>query len=186
MKKIILGLSTLLSVLGFSQETEFKLTKDGFTDFIVTPVENKTQTEMYKKAFDWVNVTFKNPKEVIKAQIENDYIRIEGSSNSLICINILGMKNCYLSKYQIEISFKDGKYKFDVSDLSFYTEPSQYGAGGWFPENFSKPSDYFKDNGDLRGRFKFYNEIPSYFNNLNIELKDFLVSDKIPSKKNDW
>ena len=94
MKKIIYFLLATISIsnLSFSQETEFKFDKEGFTDFVVTQCEGKTQAELYKKALDWVSVTYKNPKEVIKAQIENDYIRIEGSSNSLICLNILGKK----------------------------------------------------------------------------------------------
>ena len=94
MKKIIYFLLATISIsnLSFGQETEFKFTKEGFTDFVVTQCEGKTQAELYKKALDWVSVTYKNPKEVIKAQIENDYIRIEGSSNSLVCLNILGKK----------------------------------------------------------------------------------------------
>lgn len=186
MRRIILGLLVCFNLAIYGQETDFKLTKDGFTDFVVTPVENKTQAEMYKKAIDWISVTFKDPREVIKSQIENDYIRIEGSSNSLICVNILGMKNCYLSKYQIEISFKDGKYKFDVIEMSLFAPASQYSSGGWYPENFVKMDLYFKDNGELRGRYKYYPEIPVYFNKLNSELKDFILSDKIPSKKTDW
>ena len=111
MKKIILLLSLLSSsTIIYSQETEFKFVKEGFTDFVITQCEGKTQSELYKKALDWVSVTFKNPKEVIKAQIENDYIRIEGSSKNLVCFNAMG-KSCNTAKYNIEISFKDGKYK---------------------------------------------------------------------------
>jgi hypothetical protein len=55
MRKIILTSSLLMTILGFSQETEFKFTKDGFTDYVVTPVENKTAAELYKKTIDWVH-----------------------------------------------------------------------------------------------------------------------------------
>ena len=78
MKKILLLVLLTFSTLSFGQETEFKFTKNGFTDFVVTTIENKTQQELYKKTLDWIQVTYKNPKEVLLAQIENDYIRFEG------------------------------------------------------------------------------------------------------------
>ena len=61
MKKRITILAMMTSIFGFSQETEFKFTKDGFTDYLVIPCEGKTQTDLYKRAIDWVNVTFNNP-----------------------------------------------------------------------------------------------------------------------------
>jgi hypothetical protein len=186
MKKIILLSLLTFSTIIYSQETEFKFSKDGFTDFVITQCEGKTQTELYKKALDWVSVTFKNPKEVTKAQIENDYIRIEGSSSSLICLNILG-KKFNNATYQIEISFKDGKYKFDVIEVKQYTEPSQYSSGGWTEVGLTNTEAYYNKKGEIRGVFKYFPEfIPPYFNKLNLELKDFLLSDKIPSKKSDW
>jgi hypothetical protein len=188
MKKIIYFLLATISIsnLSFSQETEFKFDKEGFTDFVVTQCEGKTQAELYKKALDWVSVTYKNPKEVIKAQIENDYIRIEGSSNSLICLNILG-KKYNNATYQIDISFKDGKYKFDVIEIRQYTEASQYSSGGWSEVGLATTEPYYNKKGEIRGVFKYFPEfLPTYFNKLNLELKDFLLSDKIPSKKSEW
>ena len=185
-KNILIVVVFLFTILGFSQETEFKFTKEGFTDFVITEVRNKTQSEMYKKAIDWVSVTFKNPKEVIMAQIENDYIRIEGSSDSFICINSL-FKEFQKAKYQIEISFKDGKYKFDIISIQNYIAPSQYNSGGWHEFDIINMNWYFNKKGEIKSVYKYYPEmIPQYFNKLNLELKDFLFSDKIPSKKSDW
>ena len=152
MKKIIYFLLATISIsnLSFSQETEFKFDKEGFTDFVVTQCEGKTQVELYKKALDWVSVTYKNPKEVIKAQIENDYIRIEGSSNSLICLNILG-KKYNNATYQIEISFKDGKYKFDVTSVNLLgtnSEPKM---------ELQNMNEYYKSNGEINYEDKRYN-----------------------------
>ncbi len=181
MKKIILLLSLLSSsTIIYSQETEFKFVKEGFTDFVITQCEGKTQSELYKKALDWVSVTFKNPKEVIKAQIENDYIRIEGSSKNLVCFNAMG-KSCNTAKYNIEISFKDGKYKFDViNNIEYLYE------AGWAEIRLDKTELYYNKKGEIRSAYKYFPEIADYFNNLNFELKEFLISDKIPSKKSDW
>jgi hypothetical protein len=122
MKKLLFSL-LLISAFANAQETEFKFTKDGFTDYVIGTVPNKTASELYKKTIDWVNITYKNPREVIKAQIENDYIRIEGFKSSMLCKKILLSNICENGRYQIEISFKDGKYKFDV--ISFKNFPEE-------------------------------------------------------------
>jgi len=184
MKKIIVAL--LFGFFGFAQDSTFVFTKEGFTDFVVTEVEGKTQQELYKKVIDWVSVTYKNPKEVIKAQIENDYVRIEGSSYGLVTFNIMGKKP-YESKYQIEISLKDGKYKFDVIEVQFFTPSSQYGVGGWGYISLN-PVDYmYNKKGEIKGNYKYIpQDLTNYFNRLNKELEAFLKSDSIPSKKSDW
>ncbi|MCG8808478.1 DUF4468 domain-containing protein [Tenacibaculum finnmarkense] len=182
MKKIICLLTTLITISTFSQKKEFKFNKEGFTDYVVTQCEGRTESELYKKALDWVSVTYKNPKEVIKAQIENDYIKIEGSSNDLACFNIYGHKGCNTSKYTIEISFKDGKYKFDVlGNIRFL-----YSEGSWGSIRLDKTSKYYKKKGEIKRRYKYFPEIANYFNKLNSELKSFLMSENIPSKKSDW
>ena len=53
MKKIVFGLLMLMSFYSNGQETEFTFTVEkGMTDFIVTPVEGKNATEIYKKAIE--------------------------------------------------------------------------------------------------------------------------------------
>ncbi|AWG20205.1 hypothetical protein FFWV33_01020 [Flavobacterium faecale] len=188
MKKVLMLFLLLITGLITAQETEFKFTKDGFTDYVVGTIPNKTANELYKKALDWVSVTYNNPKEVIKAQIENDYIRIEGSESNMLCIKTLGMMNCSNGRYQIEISFKDGKYKFDVIKLEQYLKPSQYSViSGWTEVGIGLTNPYYKENGDLRSIYKLYPEaIETKFNNLNTSLNEFLKSDNIPSKKSEW
>lgn len=184
----ILIVTILFTNLSFGQETEFKFTKDGFTDYVVTNCEGKSQSDLYKKTLDWVSTTYKNPKEVIKAQIENDYIRIEGFKSKMLCMKSLGIMNCFDVRYQIEISFKDGRYKFDVIRIEQYIAPSQYSSGGW--HDFLIGEDlkgYFKENGEIKSMFKLYPDaLQSTFNGLNKDLENFLKSESIPSKKGDW
>jgi hypothetical protein len=190
MKKIILGLLGFISFSLNAQETEFKFTNDkekGFTDYAVGNVEGKTAQELYKKTLDWVAITYNNPKEVIKAQIENDYIRVEGAKSNLLCIKSLGLLTCSDVRYQIEISFKDGKYKFDLTKLEQYNTPSQYSRGGWYEISLNDTSYCYKENGELRSIFKLYpSAIETEFNTLNTSLNDFFKSNTIPSKKSDW
>ncbi len=183
--------------LSHGQDSTFSFTKQGFTDYVVAKVDGKSQSDLYKKAIDWISVTYKNPNQVIKAKIENEYIRFEGSNSSLICTKVLGLKSCDMATYQIEISFKDGKYKFDVIELKYYQKPSQYTSGGWFEIGLPTPkvvevnpeamNAYFNDDGEVKKIFRFYVEdIPNEFNSLNNSLKDFLLNDKLPSQQKDW
>jgi hypothetical protein len=186
MKNIFLVIVSITSSFLFSQETVFVFNRSGFTDFIVTPCEQKTQRELYTKCLDWISVTYKNPNEVIKAKIENEYIRIEGSSDNLVCYNAWG-KRCGNSKYEIEISFKDGKYKFDVLNISQYNTPTQYSSAVWTNLDLSNTEVYFDKKGIIKSSYKYFPEmIPGYFNKLNISLSDFLLNKNISSKKSDW
>jgi hypothetical protein len=189
MKKLLLGSLLLLSTLSSSQQTEFKFTKNGFTDFVVTQVDGKTQSDLYKKVLDWVQVTYRNPKEVLKAQIENDYVRIEGSKSNSLCTKALGMATCWDIRYQIEIYVKDGKYKFDVIRLEFYLKATQYSSGGWydFPINGTDYSAYYKESGEIKNAYKLYPEgLETTFNSLNTSLKSFILDEEQTKKSSEW
>lgn len=181
-------LTVIILVVSFrlNAQENFTLTKDGFTDFVVVNIEGKSSQELYNKTLQWLEITYKNPKEVLKGKIDNDYIRFEGATNSLICMNLLG-KSFVDSKYQIEISFKDDKYKFDVIDISTYNSPTQYSSGGWSSFDLNNMSIFYNKKGQIRSTYKYYPDIiPSFFNNLNNRLKDFILSEQIPSKKSEW
>ena len=168
MKKLVLA-AILFANVAMSQETEFKFTQQGFTDFVITNAENKTKSELYNKTLEWISTTYKNPDKVIKSKIENEYIRIEGSSSEIACMNIMG-KRCDMATYLIEISFKDGKYKFDVISIKSHSEDLS-------THEILHPSfdGYYKKTGEIKGVFKYYPEmIPAYFNSLNNSLKSSL------------
>jgi hypothetical protein len=180
MRKFTLVFVVLFTTLGFSQETEFKFTKDGFTDYVVTDCKDKSAAELYKKTIDWISTNYNNPKEVLKAQIENDYLRFEAIEKNLFCLK---PTMCSDMKYQIEVSFKDGKYKFDLLALD-----QDMPDIGWV--HFGGLEDgkyYFIENGEAKSKFKIIaDEIPKYFNSLNKSLNDFITNGVSTKKKNDW
>lgn len=182
MKKIIALL--LFSSSVFAQDSTFTFTQKGFTDYVVTPVPGKLQNDLYKKAIDWVAVTYKNPKEVMKAQIENDYIRIEGTKDGLVS-GFMG--STFPIKYVIEISFKESRYKFDIISIEYLVPANQYGPGGWKNYELTNVEDHYKKNGELKSKYENeHKTFPDYFNGLNKELQTFLNSNSIPSKKSEW
>jgi hypothetical protein len=192
MKKILL-LMIFVSNSILAQETEFTFDNNkGMTDFIVIPVEGKTAPEIYRKIIEWIKITYKNPDKVILSTIENEYVRFEGSSETLYSANITMLgKTYYNSKYQIEISIKDNKYKFDLINMQNYSPKSQYSVGGWtdnviFNRNTSKDglATFYKKDGSLKNMWKFLPEVPFYFNDLNKSMFEYINSTF--KKSNDW
>lgn len=172
MKKLILGLLMAVSFYSNAQETEFTFTAErGMTDFIVTPVEGKTAIEIYKKVIDWIKVTYKNPDKVILSTIENEYVRFEGISETLY--------SNLPAKYEIEISIKDGKYKFDLINMQCRPLNEWMDAPIFYKQMNKEELEkryVFKKDGTLRGDYKFAGKIPTYFNNLNKSLSESIVS----------
>ena len=158
---------------------KFTLNKEqGLTEFVVTICDGKTKEELYKKTVEWINKTYNQPSKVIKAQVENDYIRFQGIKSSLLCWDTMGV-NCNDIQYDIEISFKDGKYKFSVLLLKF---PDNLNA-----INFSQAGMYFKSDGSIRGIYKKHlHKIPEYFDDLNKSLYDYIYNQNQTAKQNDW
>jgi hypothetical protein len=178
----ILFIAAILAALSShaQQDTIFKMDETGITDFLVIPIEGKTKSDIYNSTINWVKSTYKDPNEVVKAQIENESIRIEGVKENLVtATGLMGERLGILGRYQIEISFKDGKYKFDL--LSIETYSPQSGWSAWYPyNNFSR---YYK-NGQLIKSCRYYNEIPEYFNELNRSLKKYILGGN--SSNGDW
>ena len=185
MKKTLLIFFQFYIFLAFAQESEFTLSKDGLTDYIVTECKGKTQSEIYRKTLNWISVIYNTPSAVLKGNIENEYIRIEGSSKDMFALNFFGKDFCSAT-YQIEISFKDGKYKFDIIELKYFNEEAFPGPT-WKEFNLNNASIYYSKRGRISNVFKYLPDtLPQYLNNLNSSLKNFVMSDNIPSKREGW
>lgn len=178
MKKLFYSL-LLITSLGFSQSTEFTFTKDGITDYLVVEVPGKTAAELYQQTISWINTYYKTPEKVIKAKIENDYIRIEGFAQSLIVFNVIG-KTRYDGLYQLEISFQEGKYKFDVISVDLLNTKSDPHM------TLTNMSEYYKPDGKLKNLYKYYPySFTSYFNGVQNSLYEYLNGTNT-AKKKDW
>jgi hypothetical protein len=45
---------------------------------VVVEIDSLNAAEVYLKTLDWIKETYKNPDEVIKANFENEKIRLDG------------------------------------------------------------------------------------------------------------
>lgn len=180
MRKLILFFVVFGSFV-FSQEKQFKISKEGMTDFVVVEKEGKQASEIYSKVIEWINRTYKNPKEVIKSEVKDEYVRFEGVKEGLYSYSILGFPYNNTVRYSIEILIKDGKYKFDIVEMAHYETPTKYKSGGWYKID---TSFFYKKNGELKEGYKSnVLLIPYYFNELNKSLSDYISSSK--TERND-
>ncbi len=191
---LFLSLTLFTINLSYSQEDakveNFGCTKDApslVNQFVVIEKDSMTVAEGYKWATDWIKITYNTPKEVIKSEIENEYIRIEGIKGNSPCIKSLGMLICWDTKYSISFEFKENKIKFQVTRLQLYTAPSQYSTGGW-SDSDSTYASLTRKNGkpakDMISMDKGFNDT---LNDLKNSFEQYINNPiKEKTTKSDW
>lgn len=189
MRKLLLVVALAIGFISNAQDREFKFDKLGLTDYIITDVPNKTKSEIYQKVINWIKTTYKNPESVIVSEIKDEYVKINGATSGLTTWRIMGLPYNTENKYSVEISVKDGKYKFNVIEVQYYSEPTKYSSGGW--ENYQITEDInnnlYKKSGEVKGSHKIADKaIPEYFNQLNKSLLDYINSNEVTNSKKDW
>lgn len=174
MKKLILGLFLFFNLFSYSQELpNLKLTPNG-VEAIVVITDGLNASDLYKKALNWVQETYKNPDKVLKAKIENEKIRIDGFANNAWWYKSLGIRNSYDMEYSLEISFKDGKYRFEYTIGQFFAD------GQKVLYDFTT---FFKKTGEVRSAYS--DAVPSLeetMNSLSLNFYEYVTG---KSKKND-
>lgn len=154
-------------------QEKFTYDKQSITDYVVINTEG-TASEIYKKTINWIKEGYKNPDEVILMTIENEKLRFQGFSKNFSCWSSV----CSDASYTIEISFKDGKYKFDLISLK------AIGQTNSFEVPINDLSIYYNKKGEFRtGSKDFLDTTVFYFNALQQSLSDY-ISGK--SKKEEW
>lgn len=176
MRKILLFVLFLSSVT-YGQKIivtpeGLKNAEDPEKSFIVILEEGKTAKQLFDSASKYLVKAYANPEQAIKAKVENEYIRFNTHAPNFITIRNSFAKVPITADYLIELSFKDGKIKFEVTSIDMYDKSGKFKL-------------LFKGEGALSGYY-VYNmkdelkkpeaktEIESYFNALISNLKENL------------
>ena len=169
---------------------KFTITPDGLKDFynqennyLVLEIEDKSAETLYQSAKRYILETYKNPKEVLKADVENDFIRFTTYAPNVGTVNNVGAKFSLDARYATELRFKDGRVKYDITDLELnidnnYTNQLKFQGSIW-----SGFVIYNKKGKVSQGEAK--RQLEKHFSS-NIEyLKNFLEG-KVEEINNDW
>jgi len=166
-------LTAFISASTFAQDTEFKFSKDGLTDFIVTTYEGSAAAT-YNLALAWVKENSKKGY-VITSSVENEKLTIQGGKENFLCSKAGGTTVCTYATFTIEISFKDGKFKFDAVGLTEKPNNSTTAV----THDLNDFSEYYNKDGSLK---KYKDDVPAayeaLFNDLNKSLVTFMDKKK--------
>lgn len=174
MKLKIVLLMTFLVSTSFAQDAEFKFSKEGLTDFVVGSFQGSSK-DLYKYTLAWV----KENKFKEMNLVENEKITFQGNQDNFICSKAGGTTVCNAANYTIEISIKEGRYKFDVTEVSLFDKKATSTL-----VDLNDFSQYYDKEGNLK---KYMNDVPGayegLFNGLNKNLLAFMDKKK---KAENW
>jgi hypothetical protein len=192
LKALILLLFTMISTSIFAQKVDkFNLSSTSTSlvnQFLVLDKDGMSVEDGYKMATEWVNITYNTPKKVIKEDVENEYIRIQGIGNSIRCSKMLGELDCLDIKYSISLEFKDNKLKFQLINLQVQGLPLDPNTpvmrSSWTVYN-PQLQDLTKKNGKrYRVRTEDAVSTMSYLNGLADNMRAYLENPLV--KEEDW
>nr|WP_315180422.1 DUF4468 domain-containing protein [uncultured Flavobacterium sp.] len=181
MKKIILFVLLGISNIIYSQKiivtpNGLRNSEDNEKSFVVIPVDGKNAKQIYDDMVKYINKTYKGGEEVITGKTDGEYLKFKTFVPNFASLKN-GMKIYFKANYTTELSFKDGKIKYEIIDIKMTNDSNYelYFTGSGF-------SFYIYDkNGKLK-REETKIEIEKYFNENISSISNFLNSKVIEDK----
>lgn len=156
MKNLLLLLTILLTPYFLRAQGEnFQINKDApqlINQYVVIKKDSMSVSDGFNRIIEWVNKTYDTPKEVIKAQLENKYIRIKATKYIMID------GTSYNVSYSLTFEFKENKIKMEITELQL-----NHKAFGWINRNPTYDKQ-FEKNGEPNS---FIQENEGFINTIN-------------------
>ncbi len=169
----------------FGQNESFSYDINGIhPNYVVVELDSLDQEALYKKAVQWVKAT----QRTIKSTVVNDQLHFEGAKENAVCTTVMGKTSCNNVRYEVQLAFKDKKYRFDVVRLEQFGPVNQTGLKDWFDTPLDKaPDHYYTRGGELKKEcVSIPGDIAGLFNDLNISLKAYLLKEHVAEKEEGW
>lgn len=122
MKKLIF--LSMVFFCSFCYGQRFVLTPNGLRDsldteksYVVINVEGKTAKQLFDNAVKYINKAYTNPNEVIKGQTDGEYLKYITHVSDFVSFKNSFLTAKFDADYTTELSFKDGKVKFEIINL---------------------------------------------------------------------
>jgi hypothetical protein len=132
MKKfyLLLGIFLIFGLIFSVDDIKFPINESGeifYTEVVEIP--NVTKDVLYSRGYEWFAKTFKSAQDVIQMQ-DKERGKLIGRG-MLGDINVKVSMGTYLLrgyiKFTISLYFKDGKYKFEITDFNHESVPTPKG-----------------------------------------------------------
>ncbi len=134
--------------------------------------EGLSADSLQKLALKWINSFYKNPSVVIKEN-KPGYIRVEHKFEVFDVDAKTGRKyKAGRIKYTLVIKFKDGRYKYELSDFK-YIANRYIPIEEWLNSKDPKHQEYLK-------------QVNEYATNLISSLRQFIKNPPVPKEEEDW
>ena len=160
----------------------FDWKREGFTKYVVVKFDSIKKDKLYNLTLNLIKEHYDTPSKVIKAEIENKKIRVGALKKNLFKEKIMGTRY-FDATYSFEISFRDGKYKFEPLYLSRYIATSN----DWLLISQGEfAHEFYNSKGKIKKSFKYFpTNSENLFNNLNISLYNYILENKT-IENDDW
>jgi hypothetical protein len=182
MKKI-LSIALFLSIYSvFAQE--FEITPNGLKEkttgknYAVIIAEGKTASQLYNSTIKYININYKNPQEVIKSDLKNEYIKWE------TYVPVIGMiNNTFISvaadaTITMQLFFKDGKAKFEIVSQDIRNSKNKGPLGHvMIKGRRSNGFPIYDEKDDKLIQEDLKKDIESYYNMTIAKIKEVLLED---------
>ena len=137
-------------------------------DPVINKIDSLNTEKLFEKTKNWIGEYYKNPKIVLKSEIKNESLRIDGLDN--FSFKWMGVQT-YDFTYTLTIEFKEGRYKTEFSNIILF--------------NTHFAPDFFYDKKGKRKTQKVNIEMcDSFMNRLNEINKSLYLY--LSQKKKDW
>ncbi|OJX55564.1 MAG: hypothetical protein BGO88_04945 [Flavobacterium sp. 38-13] len=101
-----------------SQIDSLKMNVDGFPK-IENQLSGVSKSEIHDRVKSWINRTFREPANVLKAEEKGSYIRIAATSS--FTFKYMG-NTTYDYDYNVEIDINDESWSYRIFDVSMYRQ----------------------------------------------------------------
>jgi TonB-dependent SusC/RagA subfamily outer membrane receptor len=143
--------------------------------FMILDNKRMPAKDGYQMVTEWISITCNSPKKIIKENVENKYISIQGIGPSANCFKSLEVSSCMDIRYSISLEFKKNKLKFELEKLEVYYTPGEItGLSGWTTYNPKLEHMFKKDGKPFMIRIASAESTMTHLNGIANNLRAYL------------
>ena len=141
----------------------------------VVDISGANRDQLYTRADAWFKSFFKNPANVMR-EADKEGGKIKGKHGFNIYKFIEEAKHRKgIVKYSITVSVKDGKYKYEITNI-FLLQSPKLPVERWFDE----------DDPEKANNYSYLSQIHEFMNELTGDLKNNMAKAAGGTEEDDW